>query len=275
MLAQLSKASALVAGLKNPLPALADGLGWRNEPYRLSLRNGTCIELRPRVGDLFGFYEIMLRRDYLAGGQTLRPGATVVDIGANIGCFSVLAAQAVGPAGRVIAVEPEPNCYRQLVRNIELNALTNVVPVEAAVGANDGRMVLHSDPNSLFSSMFDSVNGRNIRGTDRDVRVLALQGLLDAHGITHCDYLKLDCEGAEHEILAAMSQPTAARIDQITLEIHSVPGHDGETLRSHLMRLGFERIGASTLPYYRRSRLPAQAQGPEASLLSQARTPAA
>ena len=49
----------------------------------------------------------MLRHDYLSSGQTIAPGSTVIDVGANIGCFTMVAAKLVGPTGRVFALEPE------------------------------------------------------------------------------------------------------------------------------------------------------------------------
>jgi FkbM family methyltransferase len=253
VIAELGKVLALFSHVKNPVPAVLDRLGLRHAAYRLHLRSGIVVELRPQAGDFFGFYEIMLRGDYLASGQTLGLGATVIDIGANIGCFTVIAAKIVGPTGRVFAVEPEESTYRQLLRNIELNRLTNVTPLKLAIGALQGAMTLHSDPNRLFSSVFRSVNGREVQGIDQQVQMTTLDALMNAYHIPRCDYLKLDCEGAEHEIVANMSQTTARRIAQITMEVHKVPGFDVQMLRERLRSLGYRRIGTSTLPFYAHS----------------------
>jgi FkbM family methyltransferase len=250
---ELSKAWALLSGVSNPVPAVLDRLRWRQAPYTLHLRNGAVVELRPQMGDLFGFYEIMLRMDYLGSGQQLGLGATVIDVGANIGCFTIVASRIVGPSGRVIAIEPEESTYQQLLRNIELNQLTNVTPIKMAVGASQGTITLHSHPNRLFSSVFSSVNGREVRGTDQQVPVTTLDELMNVHSISTCDYLKLDCEGAEHHIVGSMSLNTAQRIEQITMEVHKVAGFDGHELMANLERLGYRRIGDSTLPYYARA----------------------
>jgi FkbM family methyltransferase len=253
MMAEIEKAVALFAGVTNPLPAVLDRLGLRQRPYVLKLRDGTAVELRPRAGDLFGFYEIMLRRDYLASGQRVEEGATVIDVGANVGCFSLLAARLVGPAGRVFAIEPDPATYRQLLRNIELNALQNVTPLRLAVGGERGKVTLHSPPNALFSSVFSSVNGHEVQGIDREVEMTTLQAITDEHRIRRCDFLKLDCEGAEHDIIAKMSATTAERIAQITMEVHKIPGRDGQTLHSNLERLGYRRVSSSGLAAYARA----------------------
>jgi len=250
---ELKKLVALLSAVRNPGPAILDRLHLRHGAYRLHLRNGQIVELRPQMGDFFGFYEIMLRGDYLASGQWLGTGATVIDVGANIGCFSVLAAQIVGPSGRVFAIEPEESTYRQLLRNIELNRLTNVTPLNLAIGATQGVITLHSDANRLFSSVFSSVNGREVQGKDQEVHMTTLEALMDGNNIRRCDYLKLDCEGAEHSIVANMSHATAQRIPQITLEVHKVPGSDGQMLRKRLENLGYQRIRSSPLPFYAHS----------------------
>lgn len=255
MSGNLQKFIELVSGVHNPLAAVFDRLGLRRSPYILRLRNGQVMELRPKTGDLFGFYEIMLRRDYFSAGQLIEAGATIVDVGANVGCFTITAAKLVGPTGRVIAIEPEESTYQQLLKNIRLNRLDNVTALRLAVGARDGEILLHSDPNSLFSSVFSSVNGRPIKGIEQRVSMVTLDSLMEKYGIFRCDYLKLDCEGAEHEIVANMSGATASCVAQITMEVHKIPGFDSEMLTSRLQSFGFKRIGTSTLPFYAHSSL--------------------
>jgi len=252
MLGEGRKLLSLMRGVRNPLPAVFDRLGQQREPYVLCRHDGVSIEVRPGVGDLFGFYEILLRNDYLASGQVLNEGDTVIDVGANIGCFSVLAARVVGPKGRVIALEPEESTYRQLVRNIELNQLRNVIALKLAVGAECGSIKLHSASNRLFSSFYTSVNGQAVAGVEQEVEVVTLAELMAAQGVLGCDYLKLDCEGAEHDIVRTLTAETAQRIRQVTVELHRVPGHDGAVFANRLIDLGYERVGTSTLPYYRR-----------------------
>lgn len=247
---ELAKLNQLLLKVRNPAWALLDRLGIQQGPYVLRLRDGMVIELRPATGDLFGFYEIVLRGDYLAGGQRIERGQIVVDVGANIGCFAVTAARQVGPTGHVFAIEPEETTYQQLLRNIELNQLRNVTALRMAVGSTEGEITLHGDSNRLFSSIYTTVNGRAIAGATQRVPVTTLDKLLKTQGIERCHYLKLDCEGAEHDIIASMSFETARQVDVITMEVHKVPGHDGETLRCCLETLGYVRVGSSTLPFY-------------------------
>ena len=93
------------------------------------------------------------------------------------------------------------------------------------MGANEGETFLNADPNHLFSSMYSSVNGHTFQGQRQRVEITTFDSLLTKFGIAHCDYLKLDCEGAEHDIFDSMSLATAKRISQITMEVHKIPDH--------------------------------------------------
>ena len=119
----------LCSRMRNPFPVIADRLRLKKEPYTVRLKNGITIELRPGLGDSYGFYEVLVRDNYTNWGQTISKGDTVIDVGANIGCFSILASRLVGPTGRVIAIEPEPSTHERLLKNIELNQATNIKPL--------------------------------------------------------------------------------------------------------------------------------------------------
>jgi hypothetical protein len=120
LIEDLIKFGALLRAVRNPWSPILDRAGLKRAPYQVRHKDGHLIELRPRAGDLFAFYEILLRRDYTADGQNISDGDVVIDVGANIGCFTILASRAVGPAGRVIAIEPDAANFSQLVHNIAL-----------------------------------------------------------------------------------------------------------------------------------------------------------
>src|SRR5439155_282135 len=85
-------------------------------------------------------------QEYRAFKQALRPGAVALDIGANVGCYSLLFGQWVGPAGRVFAFEPSPESFAGLCRHIALNRLAGAVtPVQAAVSDTSATVGLFSD----------------------------------------------------------------------------------------------------------------------------------
>jgi len=93
----------------------------------------------------FGLYELDTARIIR---KLLRPGDTFVDGGANIGYFSLIAAKAVGPAGRVHAFEPQPDNRRRLEEHVAMNSLSKVVTIHpVALSDARGRMELHTYEN--------------------------------------------------------------------------------------------------------------------------------
>lgn len=166
-----------------------------------------------RKGDLIG-ESIAYLRSYephvtRAIEQRLKPGGVFIDIGANIGYFSLLAATLVGPAGRVIAFEPNPqNCL--LIRSsITSNAFSNIELHVNAVAEREQAFILE----------VDGSNGRILAAPDHHdtpgdqaapfphcylVQAVVLDQLL--HEIGQVDLIKLDIEGAEPRALQGMTQ---------------------------------------------------------------------
>ena len=136
--------------------------------------------------------------------EFLTPGMVVVDIGANVGYFSLLAADLVGPAGTVYAVEPEPQNNAILRKNVHLNSYSNVRVIEKAVSNRTG-------PVQLFLSALDngshSISDAAARGVAGDVQVAAttLDDLLEDEGWPKVDLVKIDVEGAEMLVLEGMT----------------------------------------------------------------------
>ncbi len=75
----------------------------------------------------------------------LTPGMKVIDVGANVGYYTLIAARAVGPTGRVFAFEPDPGNYELLLRNIELNGYRNIVASQCAVTGEASQIRLYID----------------------------------------------------------------------------------------------------------------------------------
>jgi FkbM family methyltransferase len=230
----------ILRGVDNPVPLVLDWLRLKRRPYVARARVGLEVELRPGLGDWFSFYENLVHQQYLRDGQRLSPGDAVIDIGANIGCFSVLAASRVGSWGRVIAAEPSSATHRQLLTNIKRSGLSNVTPRQVAVGGRAGFAQIRNSGNALCSSIYSEVGGREVNGYVETVPVVTVAALMGEACMTRCALLKVDCEGAEYEIFEQMDHDTAGRIDQIVMEVHQMPGRDPHALLSRLRELGFQ-----------------------------------
>ncbi len=135
-----------------------------------------------------------------------RPEATVVDIGANIGLYTAIAAARVGKSGKVVAIEPHPESYACLQKMIQRNAFTQVASFNVAAG--DGRRsvaLFITDENKADSRIYDHTGQRAKVLT----KMVDLDHLLAENGIHHVDLIKMDIQGAEALALKGMSRTLA------------------------------------------------------------------
>jgi|HubBroStandDraft_3_1064219.scaffolds.fasta_scaffold10038_4 FkbM family methyltransferase len=137
----------------------------------------------------------------------LAPGMRVADVGANVGYYLLLIERAVGPAGRVSCFEPDPDNLRELRRNVEANGFANVEVVAAAAGASDGETALRRGINAAIAAA---------GGGDVTVPLVRLDSALDGP----LDFLKIDVEGYEGQVLAGARRILAERQPTLFLEIH-------------------------------------------------------
>lgn len=128
----------------------------------------------------------------------LQPGMTFVDVGANVGLFSIPAARKL-QHGRVLAFEPCSWTYQRLLRNARLNNITNLLPVHTALGDRVGEALLQVNVPGK-----DGLNtlGRPIHPDSQviatePVSIATLDALLLQHNVSHVDVMKVDVEGAE------------------------------------------------------------------------------
>ncbi len=134
---------------------------------------------------------------YMHDSHTLSPSAHVVDAGANLGIFSVVASKLVGPSGKVYAFEPITEVAMLLRKNLERNGCTNVVVTEAALGEKEGTITFSLNLGDAFegsSRYFDR------HGDSRDVDLLTLDSFV-ANTSATIDFIKADIEGAEKDML--------------------------------------------------------------------------
>ncbi|MBC7939432.1 MAG: FkbM family methyltransferase [Chitinophagaceae bacterium] len=126
--------------------------------------------------------------------QFMRPGMTVIDVGANVGSYTRFLAGLTGPKGRVIAFEPEPLNFARLKANVA--DLSNVTAVQAAVADREGEIALFvSDDLNVDHRTYDDGRGRR----QAAIRAVSLDGFLPPGEPVHL--IKLDVQGAEYGVL--------------------------------------------------------------------------
>jgi FkbM family methyltransferase len=173
--------------------------------------------------------------------DAVRPGTTVMDVGAFLGHFTLLAARAAGPSGRVHAFEPDPRDYPWLVRNVEVNGFTDRVTTEAvAVSGRTGTALLHLARQDTSQSSI--VFARDALDSVR-VPTIALDEHLPSEG--EVGVVKIDVEGAEIDVLRGMERTLASSPDvSLFIEVNpralEAAGSSTENLLDRLRDLGFD-----------------------------------
>ncbi len=206
----------LLRGLTRRLPPLPkmEGLA-RHVARRFYLRrprppvvtevHGLAMELDPHelVDGLILFTpQLHDRRALRFLTRQLRPGDVFLDLGAHIGLYSLVLARRVGPAGRVLAVEPEPDSFARLLSNVARNDLAQVEAVQAAVSDRE-------ETRTLWLAARGNRGGSSFlrgAGASLEVRCLPVPRLLADRGLPVVHAAKLDLEGFELRVLQAWAE---------------------------------------------------------------------
>jgi FkbM family methyltransferase len=215
---------------------------FNRKPFPLQIGEATFL-IEPGSSDLYTIYEICYDRGYVPRQQP--PSyhyRTVVDFGANIGVFSVWAAQAFHPE-TLVAVEMEPACYRQLNANIHLNSLESVIhPIQAAIYKHSGPVATRRRVGYSFHELMP-------HGARNCVQSFSFADFLQHTGLETIDLLKIDIEGAEKYLLTSENASLfRERVKYILMETHSLNGFDASHCAAYLRDLGFQLVLTPT-PY--------------------------
>ena len=149
--------------------------------------------------------------------QLARPGTTAIDVGANVGLFTIPLALTVGRGGSVIAIEPAPENVRLLADNVRLNELENVVIRDVALAAEVGEAVLHLGADPAFHSTAHVVKSR-AAADSVVVRADTLDGVWRDAGSPKVSFVKVDTEGGELDAVRGGDQLLATCRPPLLLE---------------------------------------------------------
>ncbi len=142
-------------------------------------------------------------------GRLVKPGMTVYDVGTYIGFFTLLLSRAVGDTGRVIALEPNPETYQRLLRNLRLNRRDNVRPLMLAAADKSGRELFQTAKHELApeAHLVASVGVPEPDPAPKvEVETVTLDDLVFSRGFPRPNLLKIDVEESEARVLAGMTR---------------------------------------------------------------------
>jgi FkbM family methyltransferase len=224
-----------------------------SDPKPLLTMDGLTFEVRGRsikskMTDTFAImeqvYHKLYNRRFYNDEFRIGENDTVIDIGGYIGSFAVPAAR-FARKGTVYSFEPSPDNFAQLERNLALNGVTNVRAFNMAVASTDRKITLFLD------NMNPASNNIYMRGGNQvEKDAVSLATFFDRQGIGRCEFFKIDCEGAEYEILMNLDPSILGRIGKIACELHE-PIYYGVTNPNHTPRALIRFLEGNGFTVYR------------------------
>lgn len=174
-----------------------------------------------------------------------KEGDVVVDVGAHIGRYTIVASKRVGASGKVIAIEADPDNFDMLNLNVDLNELTNVLPVNCALYSAEAKIKLYK-PADLTTH--NSIMLARASGDDYvEVDAITLDSLMHQNQIGCVNWIKIDVEGAELEVLkGAEGILSKSKNISVLVEIHDIGDRDHHDrvlnyMQSHHFKIAFVR----------------------------------
>lgn len=167
-----------------------------------------------------------------------RPGMTVFDVGANEGQMALAFARLVGPTGAVVAIEPAPECFTALQRNLALTGVEHVRSLQAALSDAPGTAKLMFFPEARTQNKLATVEETYRPGAqprEVDVAALTVDMLAATAGVP--DLLKIDVEGAAAAVLRGARETLASRAPIVYIELHGPDEQAG--VRDSLLASGY------------------------------------
>ncbi len=211
----------------------------KNVNVTIALRNGLKFIVRARTMDKSVLKEVWINKIYDRFGVNVEKGDTVIDIGGHIGIFSVYASS-ISATGKVYAFEPFEENFKRLEEHKKLNNQKNLFVFHCGVSAVDGTQTLYLSPDNNTGG--HSLHLKTHSENKVQVKTVRLSEFCQREKIEKIDFLKLDCEGAEFEII--LSDPSILqKVRKIIMECHPYGNHTVDEMTALLKNSGFQING--------------------------------
>jgi len=208
----------------------------KNNECIAEFRNGIKCIIRNR-SDTVVFLENFFLDNYdRVEGFAIKEKDVIVDIGAHVGYFTIYAAKKA-KRGKVISFEPSKESFKVLKNNLKINNIQNVNVENIGVRNESGNSILYVDrDNEIGNSMFS--NDKNL--IKENVQVTSITEIIKKYNIKSIDLLKLDCEGAEYEIILKLPINILNKIKRISMEVHKIDNFDIKDIEKFLLENNFQ-----------------------------------
>ena len=160
----------------------------------------------------------------------------IVDIGAHVGYFTLFAAKKA-TEGKIIAFEPSIESFLGFKENIKINNFKNIIQEKTAIAKVKGKQTLYVNDEDAISN---TIYKQNKNLNKEEVECISLQDIFEKYELKKIDFLKMDCEGAEYEIIMNAKSSILNKIQKIAMEIHEeIVPYTKEVIIENLKKHGF------------------------------------
>ena len=184
--------------------------------------------------------------ELLAIRKLVKKGDTTIDIGANIGLFSVFLSKEVGSKGKMYAFEPVQETYWRMRENLTLNRCTNAFAYQQAVSNKNGKATMNIFPEGYgaWNTFGKPTFGKIVPVATESVKITTLDSFVRDNKIGKVDFLKIDVEGYEHDVLeGAKELLSRGKVKYLSFEISDIPlkgaGKTGAQIFDKLREYGY------------------------------------
>lgn len=171
--------------------------------------------------------------------RIVKPGSTVVEVGANIGYYALMESLLAGKTGRIYALEPSPSNFNTLKKNIKLNSIANITLFQLAIGDKKGIVKMNISPHSNLNSLVAQKNRRILKTINVNVTTLDIF----LKNKKYPDFIRMDVEGYEYNIIKGMKNTLKSKKPLklfIELHPHVMKKEQTEYVLKTLRKYGFE-----------------------------------
>lgn len=227
--------------LKGRFAYLLSKIAPMNSNITIHLKNGLKFIVRARTMDKSVLKEVWIKNIYDKHDIKVEKGDTVIDIGAHVGMFSIYASE-ISQTGNVYAFEPFIENFQRLEKHKIINNKKNLFIYNKGVSDKEGIQTLYLSPDNNTGG--HSLHLKTESEKKIDIHTIRLTDFCNNEKIDRIDFLKMDCEGAEFDILKS-DETILQKVKKIIMECHPYNDNTVENMIRLLERNGFKVVRES------------------------------
>ena len=211
--------------------------GKENKNHKIFLKSGIALNVNKNEGDLTTLYEVFVDEDYNFG-NTANRNINILDIGANVGYFSMYIANKY-PESKVFSFEPFPETFSKLNNHLTQNNFKNIYTFNLAVSDMEGTSKFYSFEWSGCNTLVDGKFDEGLHKVT-NVKCVKFDMIPEVTGAGEFEFAKVDCEGSEYPIFLNSSERMIRSVKKYIIEIHDSQKFNKQEILNRFEKTGYK-----------------------------------